>query len=281
MHVDALTSEQPTVVIQPRRSAFDVDLASLFRSWELVYFLAWRDVKVRYKQTVIGIGWAVLQPLVTMVIFTALFSRMADVPSDGVPYPLFAFAGLLPWTFFSQAVGRSGMSLVNSAGLVTKVYFPRLAIPLSAVISPAVDFAVACVLLLPMMAYYGVQPGWPLLALPLFLLIGLAAALAVSLWLSALCVRYRDVGVVIPFLLQVWLYASPVAYPTSVVPDRWRALYALNPMAATIDGCRWSLLGTGRPDLGVMAVGVLMVGTLLVSGIVYFGRTEQTFADIV
>jgi lipopolysaccharide transport system permease protein len=272
---------QPTVVIRPTRRALDLDLGSLYRSWELVYFLTWRDVKVRYKQTAIGIGWAVLQPLITMLIFTALFSRVAAIPSDGIPYPMFAFAGLLPWTYFAAAVGRGGTSLVNNAGLVTKVYFPRLAIPLSAVLAPLVDFAITCALLIPMMAYYHTTPGWGLVALPLFLLMSVATALAVSLWLSALCVTYRDVAVVIPFLVQIWLYASPVAYPVSVVPERYRFLYSLNPMAGIIEGCRWALLGTAAPDFAVMGVSLLMVVVLLAGGAAYFNRTEQTFADVV
>jgi lipopolysaccharide transport system permease protein len=271
----------PTVIIRPTRSALDLDLVALYRSWELVYFLTWRDVKVRYKQTVIGVGWAVLQPLITMLIFTALFNKVAGISSEGLPYPLFAFAGLLPWTYFSQAVSRGGTSLVNNAGLVTKIYFPRLAIPLSAVVAPLVDFAATCALLLAMMAYYRVVPGWGLIALPLFLFMSVATALAVSLWLSALCVKYRDVGVIIPFLVQIWMYASPVAYPISVVPERWRLLYGLNPMAGVIEGFRWSLLGTDSPDFTVMGVSMLMVVGLLISGAIYFNRTEQTFADVV
>jgi lipopolysaccharide transport system permease protein len=273
--------QAPTVVIRPTRSPFDLDLMSLYRSWELIYFLTWRDVKVRYKQTVIGVGWAVLQPLITMLIFTALFSKVADIPSDGVPYPMFAFAGLLPWTYFAQAVGRGATSLVSNAGLVTKVYFPRLAIPISAVIAPLVDFGVTCSLLLVMMAYYRITPGLAVVTLPLFLLMSVATALAVSLWLSALCVKYRDVSVVIPFLVQVWLYASPVAYPISVVPERFRLLYSLNPMAGVIEGVRWSLLGTASPDFMVMGISLVMVVVLLISGTIYFNQTEQTFADIV
>jgi lipopolysaccharide transport system permease protein len=269
------------VVIRPVRSPLDLELRSLWASWELVYFLAWRDVKVRYKQTAIGVAWAVLQPLVTMLIFTALFGRLAGVPSDGVPYPIFAFAGLLPWTYFSQAIGRSGTSLVSNAGLVTKVYFPRLAIPVSAAMAPLVDCIVSLALLMALGAYYRIAPGWPLLLLPLMLLLCVAAALAVSLWLSALCVRYRDVGVVIPFLLQVWMYASPVAYPASVVPERWRFLYDLNPMSGLIDGVRWSILGTGAPDVRSLALSVVVIGVLLISGLAYFGQMEQTFADVV
>lgn len=253
----------------------------MWRSWELVYFLTWRDVKVRYKQTAIGVAWAVLQPLTTMAIFTALFSRVANISSDGVPYPIFALAGLLPWTYFSQAIGRSGTSLVSNAGLVTKVYFPRLAIPLSSVIAPLVDFAVTLGVLIVAMAYYGIAPSWRMLAVPLFLLACMATALAISLWLSALCVKYRDVGVVIPFLVQVWLYASPIAYPASVVPASWRFAYSLNPMAGVIEGFRWSLVGTSRPDAAAMAVSMSVVLVLLFGGLVYFRKTEQTFADVV
>jgi len=259
----------------------DLDLVSLYRSWELVYFLAWRDVKVRYKQTAIGVAWAVIQPLVTMLIFTLLFSRLSGMPSDGLPYPIFAFAALLPWTCFSQAIGRSGSSLVNNAALVTKVYFPRLAIPLAAVFAPIVDFVVTLAMLLVMMAYYRITPGWALLTLPLFLLMSMVTALAVSLWLSALCVKYRDVAVVIPFLLQIWLYVSPIAYPASVVPQRWRVLYSLNPMAGVIDGFRWALLGTAMPDLRMVTVSVAVVAVLLVGGVIYFRQTELTFADVV
>ena len=276
-----LAQPLPSVVIQPARHLFDLDLLSLYRSWELLYFLTWRDVKVRYKQTAIGIGWAVLQPLITMLIFTLLFGRLGNVPSDGVPYAVFAFAALLPWTYFAQAVGRSGTSLVNSAGLITKVYFPRLAIPISAVVSPLVDFAVSCLLLVVLMAWYRIVPGPALLALPVFLLLAVGTALAVSLWLSALCVKYRDVGVVLPFLLQVWMFASPVAYPVSVVPANWRLAYGLNPMAGVIEGFRWSLLGTQTPDFGVMALSAGMVLVMLVGGLIYFKQTELTFADVV
>ena len=276
-----MSMSKPSVVIQPLRSPFDLDLPAVCRSWELLYFLSWRDVKVRYKQTVIGIGWAVLQPLLMMLMFTVLFSRMANIPSDGLPYPVFAFTALLPWAYFSQSIGRSGISLVNNADLVTKIYFPRLIIPLSAVLSPLVDFAVAFGILIAMLAWFGFVPGWSLLALPLFMLLCVATALAVSLWLSALCVKYRDVTVVIPFLVQIWLYASPVAYPVSLVPERWRFLYSLNPMAGVIEGFRWSLLGNPAPDFKVMAVSALAVVILLVGGIVYFKRMEQAFADVV
>lgn len=274
-------SAAPTVVIEPSRGFMDLDLMSLYRSWELVYFLAWRDIKVRYKQTAIGIAWAVIQPLVTMLIFTLIFSRLSGMPSDGLPYPIFAFAALLPWTCFAHAVGRSGSSLINNSALVTKVYFPRLAIPVAAVFTPIVDFVVTLAMLLGMMAYYRIAPGWAILTLPLFLIMSLATALAVSLWLSALCVKYRDVTVVIPFLLQIWLYVSPIAYPATVIPERWRVLYSLNPMAGVIAGFRWALLGTAIPDLRLVAVSAAAVAALLVGGAIYFRQTELTFADVV
>ena len=211
-----------TVRIRPAGSALDLDLSALWHHGDLLYFLVWRDLKVRYKQMAIGAGWAVIQPVLTMLLFTAVFSGLANIPSNGVPYPIFAYAALLPWTYFSQAVARSGNSLVNNSSLITKVYFPRLIIPISAVLSPLLDFAVAFMLLLGLLVWYRIPPTWAWLALPLFLILCLATALAISLWLAALCVKYRDVGIVIPFLLQIWLFASPVAYPVSMVPAEWR-----------------------------------------------------------
>jgi lipopolysaccharide transport system permease protein len=274
-------ADEPTVVIQPSRSRFQLDLRSLLAHGELLYFLVWRDVKVRYKQTAIGAGWAVIQPLLTMVLFTAVFSGLANVPSEGIPYPVFAYTALLPWTYFSQALGRSGTSLVGNASLITKVYFPRLIIPLSAVISPLVDLAVAFVILIGFIAWFGITPGVGVLALPVFILLCVLTSLAVSLWLSALCVRYRDFGYIIPFLLQAWMYASPVAYPASLVPERFRAIYALNPMVGVIEGFRWGLLGSPAPDLSMIGVSSLMVLVILYGGLVYFKNMERTFADVV
>ena len=269
------------VIIQPTKGLFCLDLDAVWPYRELLYFLIWRDIKVRYKQTVIGAGWAICQPLMTMVIFTIVFGNFAKIPSDGLPYPIFAYTALLPWNFFAQALGRSGISLVGSANLITKVYFPRLIIPIAAAVASIVDFAIAFVILLGMMIWFGIAPTWGMLALPLFLLLTLVTALSVGLWLSALNVRYRDVGYIIPFLIQFWMYASPVVYPVSLVPEKWRLLYSLNPMAGVIEGFRWALLGKGTPDFGVIAVSGGVVMALLLGGIVYFGRTEQTFADIV
>jgi lipopolysaccharide transport system permease protein len=273
--------QDSAIVIQPGGGLFHLELKSIWQYRELLYFLIWRDVKVRYKQTAIGAGWAIFQPLITMMIFTVIFGTFAKIPSDGLPYPIFAFAALLPWNYFAQAIGRSSVSLVGSANLISKVYFPRLIIPLSAAVAPLVDFAVAFVILLAMMAWFGIAPTWGVLAMPLFLLLALATAVAVGLWLSALDVRYRDVGYTIPFVVQIWMYLSPVAYPVSLMPESWRLLYSLNPMAGVIEGFRWALLGKGNPDFGVMTASTVMVMALLLVGIVYFRQMERTFADVV
>jgi lipopolysaccharide transport system permease protein len=275
------TKEDSAIIIQPGGGLFHLDLKAIWQYRELLYFLIWRDVKVRYKQTAIGAGWAIFQPLMTMIIFTVIFGNFAKIPSDDLPYPIFAYTALLPWNNFAQAISRSGVSLVGNANLISKVYFPRLIIPLSAAVAPLVDFAVSFVILLAMMAWFGIAPTSDVLALPLFLLLALATALAVGLWLSALDVRYRDVGYTIPFLVQIWMYASPVAYPVSLVPERWRLLYSLNPMAGVIEGFRWALLGKGHPDFGVMTASAVVVMALLLGGIVYFRQMERTFADVV
>jgi lipopolysaccharide transport system permease protein len=275
------TREDSAIIIQPGRGLFHLDLEAIWHYRELLYFLIWRDVKVRYKQTAIGAGWAIFQPLMTMIIFTVVFGNFAKIPSDGLPYPIFTYTALLPWHYFAQAISRSGVSLAGSANLISKVYFPRVIIPLSAAVAPLVDFAIAFAILLVMMAWFGIAPTVGVLALPLFLLLALATALAVGLWLTALDVRYRDVGYTIPFLVQVWMYASPVAYAVSLVPERWRLLYSLNPLVGVIEGFRWALLGKGNPDFGVMTASAVMVMALLSGGIIYFRRMERTFADVV
>jgi lipopolysaccharide transport system permease protein len=269
------------VRIQPSRGWLSLELGELWKYRELLYFLAWRDVKVRYKQSLLGAGWAILQPLLTMVIFTFVFNKFAGVDSEGIPYPVFAYAALLPWQYFASAIGRSGVSLVNSSNLITKVYFPRLIVPLAAAIAPLVDFAVAFVILIAMMLFYGISPTRAVFTLPVFLLLAFITALAVSLWLSALNVRYRDVGYVIPFMVQAWMYISPVAYPSDLVPAQWRWLYGLNPMAGVIEGFRWALLGNGQvPDfLIIISSGIVLV--ILVGGLIYFQHTEETFADVI
>jgi lipopolysaccharide transport system permease protein len=273
--------EHSLVIIRPGGGLLNLELKAIWQYRELLYFLIWRDVKVLYKQTAIGAMWAVFQPLMTMIIFTVVFGTFTKVPSDGLPYPIFAYTALLPWNYFAQAISRSGTSLVGNAALISKVYFPRLIIPFAAAVAPFVDLAVAFVLLLIMMAWYGIAPTWGVLALPLFLLLALGTALAVGLWLTALHVRYRDVGYTIPFVVQIWMYASPVAYPLSVVPERWRLLYSLNPMAGVIEGFRWALLGTGSLDFGMMTASAIVVIAALFGGIVYFRQMERTFADVV
>ena len=273
--------EVPVVLIQPHNGWLRFDLAALYRYRELLYFLTWRDVIVRYKQAAVGVAWAVLQPLLTMVVFTVIFGRFAKMPSDNLPYPIFAFTALLPWNYFAQAIGRSGTSLVSNANLVSKVYFPRLVIPISGAIAPLVDFVISFVILLGMMVWYGIAPTWGVLALPLFTLLAVVTAVAVSLYLAALNVKYRDVGHAIPFLVQFWMYASPVVYSVSIIPEKWRLLYSLNPMVGVIEGFRWALLGKEQPDFAVMAMSTIVVAILLVGGLVYFKRTERVFADII
>lgn len=277
----AETSTEPTVVIRRTTGFADLELAAVWQFRELLYFLIWRDVKVRYKQTIIGAAWVVLQPLLTTLIFTVIFGHFAKIPSDGLPYSIFTFTAILPWNYFSQAISRSGASLVGDSNLVKKVYFPRLIIPLSAVASPLIDFFISFLVLLAMMVWFGIQFRWDVLAVPFFLLMAVMTALAVGLWLSALNARYRDVGHTIPFLTQFWMFASPVAYPLSLVPEKWRLLYGLNPMVGVIEGFRWALLGTEKPAFGVMALSIIVVLAFLVGGIVFFKRMERTLADIV
>lgn len=275
------THATPNLVIEPTRRLLDLDLYALWEYRELLYFLAWRDMKARYAQTVIGVGWAILQPFITMVVFTVVFSNLAHMPSDGLPYPIFAYTALLPWTYFARSFERSGTSLVGEANLIKKVYFPRLIIPISATLGGLVDFAVSLVILLGMMAWYGIVPTWGVLTLPLFLLLTLVTSLAGSIWLSALYARYRDVAATIPLLTQVWMYISPVVYPISLVPEQWRLLYSLNPMVGVIEGFRWALLGKASPDFGAMAVGGVVVAALLLCGTIYFKHVERTFADVI
>ena len=274
-------TEEHVTTIQPSRGLFRLDLAGLWQYRELLYFLVWRDVKVRYKQTLIGAGWAILQPLMTMAIFTAVFGNFARIPSDGLPYPIFAYTALLPWTYFAQAVGGSSSGLVSSSNLISKIYFPRLIILLASVTTPLVDFLLSLVVLAGMMAWFRISPGWGMLALPFFLLLALFTALSVGLWLSPLNVKFRDVGHTIPFLLQFWMYASPVAYPMSIVPQRWQLLYSLNPMAGVIEGFRWALLGKHRPSLSALIVSAGIVLVLFAGGLIYFKRMERGFADVI
>jgi lipopolysaccharide transport system permease protein len=272
---------QPIIRIRPSQGWVALNLRDLWDYRELLYFLVWRDIKVRYKQTVLGAAWAILQPLLTMSVFSVFFGRLAGIPSDGIPYPVFTFTALLPWQLFAHALTESSNSLVANERMITKVYFPRLVIPLSAVLAGLVDFGIAFGVLVVMMFFWGIVPTTAILTLPFFILLALATALAVGLWLSALNVQYRDVRYMIPFLSQFWLFATPIAYPSSLIPEPWRALYGLNPMAGVVEGFRWALLGKAGGTSSLLVVSALIVMVLLVSGLVYFRRMERTFADVV
>jgi lipopolysaccharide transport system permease protein len=270
-----------TSIIRPSQGWASLRLGEIWDYRELLYFLIWRDIKVRYKQTVLGAAWAIIQPVFAMAVFSVFLGRLAKVPSDGLPYPIFTYCALLPWQLFAYAMAESGNSLVASQNLITKVYFPRLVIPIAAVLAGMMDFAIAFVVLLGMMIYYGITPTVAIWSLPLFLLLAIATALAIGLWLSALNVTYRDVRYTIPFLTQIWLFATPVAYPSSLLPEKWRALYGLNPLAGVVEGFRWALLGKAEGPGPLLAVSVVMVLVLLVGGLYYFRRMEKTFADVV
>jgi lipopolysaccharide transport system permease protein len=271
----------PLFVLEPVQGWISWRLGDVWQYRELLYFLVWRDVKVRYKQTALGVLWAVLQPFITMVIFSVFFGNWGNIPSDGVPYPIFAYAALLPWQLFAGSLGSSGNSLVTNQHLITKVYFPRLIVPLSAVFVGLVDFSASFVILLVLMAYYGIVPTAAVVLVPLFVLLAIAAALAIGLWLAALNVQYRDVQYTIPFLTQVWLFLTPIAYSSSMVPEQWRILYGLNPMVGVVAGFRWALLGQARPLDVSIGVSILVAVILLVGGLIYFRHMERTFADVV
>lgn len=270
-----------TIQIAPASAWPRIELRELWRYRELLYFLTWRDLKVHYKQTALGAAWAVIQPLFMMIVFSVFFGKLARVPSDGVPYPVFTFCALLPWQVFANALTASSNSLVSNQNLITKVYFPRLVVPISAVLGGLVDFAIAFVILIGMLVFYGIVPGWQIVALPAFILFAIMTALAVGLWLSALNVQYRDVRYTINFLIQFWLFATPVAYPSSIVPEKWRVLYGLNPMAGVVEGFRWCLLSQRESPSPLVFVSALVVLVLLVGGLFYFRRMEQQFADVV
>jgi lipopolysaccharide transport system permease protein len=277
----AVGESHPDLIIEPQRGWTSLKLGELWEYRELLYFLAWRDIKVRYKEAALGASWAILQPLLTMLIFSLFFGRLAKVPSDGIPYPLFSFTALVPWTFFVMAVQQSSNSVVGSANLISKVYFPRLAIPVATVLAAMVDFGISFVVLVGMMIYYRRMPTVHALYVPFFVLLAFLASLGVGLWLSALNVKYRDIRYVVPFLLQFWMFASPIVYPTSMLPARWRTLYALNPMVGVVDGMRWSLLGTNTAPGPVIAVSALTTLLFALGGAMYFRKMENRFADIV
>jgi lipopolysaccharide transport system permease protein len=266
--------------LQPSQGWSNRTLSDLWAYRELLYFFIWRDVKVRYKQTLLGAGWAIIQPLMTMVVFTIFFGHLAKVPSDGLPYPVFSLMALVPWTYFASALAGCSTSLSGYQHIISKVYFPRLIIPIAAVIAPLVDFAIGFVILIGLMAWYRIVPGASIVWLPALMLLALATAASVGVWLAALNVRYRDVRYVVPFVVQLWMFATPVAYPASLVPARWRAVYGLNPMAGVIEGFRWALAG-GPPPGVITLVSVAVVIVLIAGGAVYFRKLEGTFADVI
>ncbi|MGE0102886.1 MAG: ABC transporter permease [Blastocatellales bacterium] len=267
--------------IEPSRGWVSLKLAELWEYRELLYFLTWRDIKVRYKQTALGAAWAIIQPLFTMLVFSIFFGRLAKVPSDNIPYPIFCYAALVPWTFFANGLAQSSNSLVGSANLITKVYFPKLAIPLATVMAGVIDFLLAFAVLIVMMFYYQVPPGWKILWTPLFLLLALITSLGVGLWLSALNVQFRDVKFVVPFITQFWMLATPIAYPSSLLSEPWRTIYGLNPMAGVVEGFRWSLLDVKTAPRPMLLVSAIVALVILAGGAYYFRRMEKTFADLV
>ena len=285
MHSETLIQVEyapvPTTIVQPRKNFWDLDLKGLWEYRELLYFLVWRDIKVKYKQTALGVVWAILQPLMATLIFSIFFGRLARMPSGGVPYPVFAYVAMVPWQYFANALTESSNSLVASQNLIKKVYFPRLVIPLGSVIAGLVDFCFAFIVLIGMMFYYGITPTASVFLLPVFLLLAVCTALAAGLWLSALNVQFRDVKYTIPFLTQFWLFATPVVYPSSLVPAKWRVWYGLNPMAGVIDGFRYALLGRSAKPGPMIWVSAIAVAVLLSGGLLYFRKMESTFADVV
>jgi lipopolysaccharide transport system permease protein len=268
------------VVIKPTRG-LTLNLREIWVYRELLYFMVWRDLKVRYKQTALGAGWAIIQPVTTIVIFSVIFGHLAKIPSDGVPYPVFSFAGLLPWLYFAAALSQSSQSIVSNKNLITKVYFPRLMVPIASVVVPLVDMLLAATVLFGLIFYYGLTPSWHVVGIFPFILMAMATAFGTGLLLAGLNVRYRDIPYVVPFVIQLWMYASPVVYPTSLVPHKWQWVLGLNPMVGVIDGFRWSLLGSAAPSFSLMLASVLIGTALTVAGLYYFKRTERSFADII
>jgi len=268
-------------ILKPSNGWAALNLRDLWLYRELIFFMTWRDLKVRYKQTLLGASWAILQPFLTMVVFSIFFGNLAKVPSDGVPYPIFSYTALIPWTLFSKALQDASRSLVSNSHMITKVYFPRMVLPLSSVLAGVVDFLLAFVVLLGMMFFYKIPPTVNIWVLPLFLLLALVTAVGVGLWLSALNVLFRDINYVLPFLTQFWMYLTPIAYPTSMIPSEWQLIYALNPMTGVVDGFRWALLGTGQPPGITMLISSIVAVVLLISGLFYFRRMERLFADMV
>lgn len=279
--VNVLLNYSTKINIEPPRGWQALDFREIWHYRELLYFLAWRDLRVRYKQTVIGVAWAILQPFLTMVVFSIIFGQLVGVPSDGVPYPIFSYVALLPWTFFAGALNRSSTSLTYDVNLISKVYFPRLILPFASVLSLLVDLGIAFVILIGMMLYYGIVPGLAIFTLPLFLILAFLTAFGVGLWLSALNVKYRDIAYIIPFLSQFWLFMTPVAYPNTIIPGSWKFLYNLNPMAGVVEGFRWALLGQQNMPLELMLLSTVVVLVLFIGGLFFFRRIEYEFADVI
>ena len=279
---EALIPRVPTTVIKPTRGWAPIRLRDLLEFRELLYFLVWSELKVRYKQTTLGVAWAVFQPVAIMIVFTIFFGIVVRFPTGEIPYPLFTYSGILIWTYFSNSLSQSSNSLVQQERLITKVYFPRLLVPMASVLAGLVDLAIGFVVLVILIGFYGFLPTAALLTLPLFVLLAMMISLAVSLWLSALNVQYRDVKLLVPVLIQLWFFSTPIIYPSSLIPASWRGLYqALNPMAGVVEGFRWALLGKAAPPSPLMAISVGAMLLLLVSGLYYFRRMERTFADVV
>lgn len=285
--ITSVQDQDEVIILKPTQGWSALNLGDLWRYRELIYFLIWRDIKVRYKQTALGAAWAIIQPFFTMVVFTIFFGKLAKVPSDNVPYPIFSYTALLPWGLFAKALSDAGRSMVANRSMITKVYFPRLVIPLASVLSGLVDFGIAFLVLIGMMVYYSYTGqfefvfSWALLTLPFFLLLALITALGVGLWLSALNVIYRDINYILPFLTQFWLFITPIAYPSSMIPTSWQMIYALNPMAGVVEGFRWALLGVDTAPGPMLAVSTTIAIILLITGLFYFRRMERTFADMV
>jgi lipopolysaccharide transport system permease protein len=278
--VNSTTPEPFHTHIEPSKGWFSIRFNEMWMYRELLLFLTWRDIKIRYKQTVLGFAWAILQPFLTMVVFSLFFGRLGNIPSDGLPYPIFNYTALLPWQFFETSITFSTTSLVSNSNMVTKVYFPRLFVPISSVLSGLIDFAIAFLVLIAMMIFYQVSPTIGMLLLPLFLLLAFVTALGVSLWMSALNVKYRDVRYVVPFLARFWFFATPIAYPSTLLDEPWRTIYGLNPMVGVVEGFRWALLGT-QPPQAMIFLSTVVAFLLFLSGLFYFNRTEKTFADVI
>lgn len=278
---EASALEKTRIRIEPSKGWVSLKLRDLWEFRELLYFLIWRDIKVRYKQSVLGSAWAIIQPFATMVVFSIFFGKLAKMPSDGIPYPIFSYAALVPWAFFANGLNQASNSLVGNSNLIKKIYFPRLAMPIASVLGGFVDFVLAFIMLIGMIIYYGMVPTINVVWLPFFLILAFITSLGASLWLSALYVQFRDVRHVMHFLTQIWLYATPIAYPSSLLSEPWRTLYGINPMAGVVEGFRWALLGTKTAPGPIIIVSALTALMLMLSGVYYFRRMEKTFADVV